>query len=171
MNKRQTLFTIILLGFTVLDQFVKLWARHELTQSETMPYPWVGVFEIKLTFNQGIAFGFFQGKGVLLAPIAIAIAAATVWHMFRSPNESKWNAFGFGLLAAGALGNLIDRVVFQRVTDLFWFRLINFPVFNVADSCITVATIMLIIGWWTETSHQKPGPEPQPASVEELPSS
>lgn len=50
-----------------------------------------------------------------------------------------------GMLAAGAIGNLIDRLWMGKVTDMFWFRLINFPVFNVADACITVSAILLAI--------------------------
>jgi signal peptidase II len=161
MKGRAITFWIVMLGFIVLDQLVKLWARHSLGNFQSLPYPWVNVFEIKLTFNEGIAFGFFQGKGVLLAPIAVIIAGATIYHVIRHPEESRWNTFGFGLLAAGAIGNLIDRLAFQRVTDLFWFRLIDFPVFNVADSCISVATVMLIIGWWIDSSQRKPESETQ----------
>jgi signal peptidase II len=53
-------------------------------------------------------------------------------------------------LAAGAIGNLIDRLWMQKVTDMFWFRPINFPVFNIADSCITVAAIILVVKGMTE---------------------
>ena len=60
-----------------------------------------------------------------------------------------------GLLASGALGNLYDRVVNGRVTDMFYARIIDFPVFNVADSCITVATVLLILIWWKESAKQK----------------
>jgi signal peptidase II len=162
MRRRAILFWVVAIGFILLDQLVKLWARHSLSDYESSSFPWVGVFEIKLTFNQGIAFGFFQGKGVLLAPIAVIISGATVYHITKHPEETKWNTFGFGLLTAGAIGNLIDRLAFQRVTDIFWFRLINFPVFNVADSCITVATIMLIIGWWADSTQRKTETETQP---------
>jgi signal peptidase II len=152
---KRTLFWLSAVLFIVIDQLVKLDVRHTLAQGQTLPLPWPGVFEIQLTYNQGIAFGFLQGKGLFLAPIAVVIAGGSVWYIMRHPQESKWNHVAFGLLAAGALGNLFDRLVFQRVTDMFWFRLINFPVFNVADSCITVATIMLIIGWWIEAAQRK----------------
>ncbi|HWD41566.1 MAG TPA: signal peptidase II [Fimbriimonas sp.] len=158
MNRRQIAFWVTLVGFVVLDQLVKLWTRHNLNQGQALPYPFPGIFEIELTYNQGIAFGYFQGKGVLLAPIAVIISAGSIWHAIKHPEESRWNHVGFGLLAAGALGNLFDRLVFQRVTDMLSFRLIHFPVFNVADSCITVATVMLIVGWWVEASKRKDPP-------------
>jgi signal peptidase II len=49
------------------------------------------------------------------------------------------------MIGAGAIGNLIDRLAFGQVTDMFWFRAIDFPVFNVADACITVGVILLFI--------------------------
>ncbi len=158
MRNKQVLFWGTMAVFMVVDQFVKAWARHTLGNGQALALPWPGVFEMELTYNQGIAFGYLQGKGLMLAPIAIVISAGSVWYVKRHPEESRWNHLAFGLLAAGALGNLFDRVVFQRVTDMFWFRLIHFPVFNVADSCITVATIMLIFGWWVEGTHRKPQP-------------
>jgi len=161
-RNKKILFWAMFIGFIVLDQVVKAWVRKTLNEGQALPFPWPGKFEIELTFNQGIAFGKFQGKGTWFSPIAILIAGGAVWHMIKHPEESRWNHAAYGLLSAGALGNLIDRLALQRVTDMFYFRLINFPVFNVADSCITIATIMLIVGWWAEASHKKvPGPETQ----------
>jgi lipoprotein signal peptidase len=54
------------------------------------------------------------------------------------------------------------------VTDMFWFALINFPVFNVADSCITVATGLLILGWWSEAARQKSRETQTPEKSEAL---
>jgi signal peptidase II len=156
LKKRQALFWAAMGGMFLVDQLVKLWARHSLGQGQALALPWPGVFEIELTTNRGIAFGYFQGQGPLLSPIAVVISLGSIWYVRRHPEESRWNHLAFGLLAAGALGNLFDRLVFGQVTDMFWFRLIKFPVFNVADSCITVATIMLILGWWVEGTRRKP---------------
>ena len=152
---KRILFWCMFVGFILLDQMVKLLVRRTLVEGQSLAIPWPGKFEIELTFNQGIAFGKFQGKGTWFSPIAVLIAGGAVWHMIKHPEESRWNHMAYGLLSAGALGNMIDRLVFQRVTDMFYFKAINFPVFNVADSCITVATIMLILGWWFEASHKK----------------
>ncbi len=135
--------------------------------------PWPGVFEITLNYNEGIAFGLMQGAGVLMAPIAVAIAGAAGWYSIRHPREAPLSHIAMGLLAAGALGNLVDRLVFRRVTDMFYFRPINFPVFNLADACITVATVLLLIGWWRDASTNESAardfehtPETDPASGE-----
>ena len=66
-----------------------------------------------------------------------------------------------GLLAAGALGNLYDRLVFGKVRDMFETRFVEFPVFNWADSCITVATAILILVWSKEAVDAKAKPHPE----------
>lgn len=146
----------------VVDQLVKLWTRQTLRLEESRAL-WPNVFEIRRANNEGVAFGMLQGKGVWMTPIAVAIAVGAALYVYRHPKESRWNHVAFGLLASGAIGNLFDRLVLGRVTDMFYFRLINFPIFNVADACITIATIMLMIGWWRESSEKK---EPAPLTAE-----
>jgi signal peptidase II len=160
MKRRQLFFWLCVVGFVALDQAVKLWIRSNLSPGQYIPV-WPGVFEITLTYNEGIAFGMFQGAGILLAPVAVAIAGGAAIYSLRHPQESALSHIALGLLAAGAVGNLYDRVVHKRVTDMFYARFINFPVFNVADSCITIASILLIVVWWMES--QKPTVTPEPA--------
>jgi signal peptidase II len=147
---KRALFWGSFVGLLIVDQWVKAWVRNNLRLEESRAW-WPNVFELRRTYNEGIAFGLLSGKGVLLTPVAVIIAAGAVWYVYRHPKESRWNHVAFGLLASGAVGNLYDRVVMKQVTDMFFFRAINFPVFNVADACITVATIMLMIGWWRES--------------------
>ncbi len=166
MNRR-LMFWVMLIGLVALDQGVKAWSRNaaDLTSNRTFLTLWPGVFELRLTFNQGIAFGWFQGGGVFLAPIAVAIAGGAVWYNLRNPYESRWAHASAALLAAGALGNLYDRLFQHQVTDMFYFRLIDFPVFNVADACITVAACMLIVSWIREAM-QPQVMDPIPAPIE-----
>ncbi len=154
--KVQMAFLLTALGMLALDQVVKAWVRGAIPVHGSLggkPFP--GIFEITLTYNEGIAFGMLQGMGPLLAPVAVVIAIASAWYSFRHPEEFWLSHVAMGLLASGALGNLYDRVVAHKVTDMFWFRLIDFPVFNVADSCITVATILLMISWWRDAAKLK----------------
>ncbi len=163
--KRPYLFLFLAIALLVLDQAVKYWVQQAIPRGGSihgLPFP--GIFELTLQYNEGIAFGFFQGKGKLLSPIAIAIAAGTAWYSFRHPKEPWLTHVAMALLAAGAVGNLLDRIVNSRVTDMFWFRKINFPVFNVADSCITVATILLILTWFSASEQAKKAPAPMSES-------
>lgn len=139
------LFLIVFIAFIAIDQLVKAWARHTLLEYQSPGFPWPGVFEITLTYNAGIAFGKFQGAGVIFTPVALAIALLCGVFSFRNSKLSNLTHVSLGMLAAGAIGNLIDRLWFGKVTDMLWFRLIDFPVFNVADTCITISACLLIL--------------------------
>lgn len=141
------IFAITLVACVVIDQLIKAWIRHvfatNLAALQSRPFP--GIFELTYSQNQGIAFGFFQGSRVLTIPIALGMVGFATYASFRHKGESRMYHFAFGLLAAGALGNLIDRFFLGFVTDMFYFRLINFPVFNFADACITAFGVLLFI--------------------------
>lgn len=149
MRNRLPLFFGLLLGMVAVDQLVKAWVRGALNPGQYLAggKPWPGVFEITLSYNEGVAFGMFQGQGVLLSPIAILIGGFSIWYAIKHRDDPAWSIVAMALLGAGAFGNLIDRLWLGKVTDMFYFRPINFPVFNVADSCITIAALMLIRGW------------------------
>ena len=88
----------------------------------------------------------FQGAGLVLAPVAVAIACVAAWYSWKHPSNKPLVHLTAALLASGALGNLADRLMYGKVTDMFWIRAINFPVFNVADVCITIAGALLVLG-------------------------
>lgn len=165
MKNPRLLFWSLFLATLALDQATKMWARGAFAEHESPGFPWPGVFELTLTYNKGIAFGMLQGAGVFLAPIAIAIAVAAYMYSHRNNGDGAMSHSAMALLASGALGNLYDRVAFGKVTDIFWFRAINFPVFNIADSCITIAAGLLIVKWSREFFDEKAksdGPEEEP---------
>lgn len=162
-------FAATLLASVLVDQLVKFWVRAALVPGESLHLPWPGVFEITLAYNRGVAFGLLQGFGVYLFPIALAIAVWAFLYSLRHPREPLTLHLALALVAGGAVGNLIDRLALGKVTDMFWFRLIDFPVFNVADSCITVGTALLIWRSWSaaaEHSERRKSPKPT-AEIEE----
>lgn len=163
MSKSKALFLWLFLSLLSLDQLVKLWARvaAEGVEGRSIFPLWPGVFELKLVYNQGVAFGLLEGKGFWMFPIALAMAGFAAWHTWKHPDAPKIVHITTATLAAGAIGNMIDRVVAQKVTDMFWFRLINFPVFNIADVCITFAGVMLVISALADLFRPK-GEEPGP---------
>jgi signal peptidase II len=148
-------FWAVLVITLVIDQVVKQWTRTNLRVGESTNGPFPGVFEITHTENHGIAFGMFQGGGVFFAPFAIAIAAYAAYYSFKKIQEPWHLHLTMGLLASGAIGNLYDRLAHGKVTDMFWFRAIDFPVFNVADSCITIGAGMLILSNLLEAKPKK----------------
>jgi len=138
-------FWVLLVATLIIDQVVKQWTRANLSVGQSTNGPFPGFFEITHTENKGIAFGMFQGGGVFFAPVAIAIAIYAAYYSFKKQSEAWPLHVTMGLLASGALGNLYDRLAHGKVTDMFWFRAIDFPVFNFADTCITIGAGMLIL--------------------------
>ena len=158
MHPKFRLFLLTSISLLVLDQLVKWWARAaaEGVEGRSIHSLWTGVFELKLVYNQGVAFGMLQGKGVYLAPIALIITAFAVYYSYKHKDEPKSHHVVLALLASGAVGNLIDRLAMGKVTDMFWFRLINFPVFNIADICISVAGAAFLLVSLQEMIKGKP---------------
>lgn len=151
--KSRWLFWTLFISLLLVDQLVKLWARNAASDipGHTFMPLWPNVFELTLTFNEGVAFGMFQGKAIFLTPIAVLIAAGAAFYSWKHPRETLWAHTGMALVASGALGNLYDRLIHGRVTDMFHIRAINFPVFNVADICITLGAATLILTWSAES--------------------
>lgn len=105
-----------------------------------------GVFNLTYVQNQGASFGMLQGfQGFFIVVTVIVIGAAT-WMMIKyRKKHSRFLKVGIALAYAGALGNLIDRIAFGYVRDFFDFRMFDFWkwIFNVADACLVIGSIML----------------------------
>ncbi len=97
---------------------------------------------LQLSHNAGIAFGIAipDPWETILIGSALLLLALAAWYERRS----HFRACAFGLILGGALGNIVDRILDGRVTD--YFQVYSFPIFNVADSAITIGAAILIIG-------------------------
>jgi signal peptidase II len=134
-----------------LDQLTKWWALTALQPAET-PHPVIpGILNWTLTFNTGAAFSFLADSAgwqrwffVLLA-VAVSVTLG-VW-LSRTPRGDWRTAAPLALILGGALGNVIDRLHAAKVTDFIQVSLGSypFPVFNVADSAISVGAVALIV--------------------------
>lgn len=106
-----------------------------------------GVFELHYLENNGAAFGIFQNRKMFFVITTIIVLVALVFFYIKLPETKHMlplRLISIGI-AAGAIGNLIDRVWHTYVIDFFYFKLIDFPIFNVADIYVTVAAIMFLI--------------------------
>lgn len=128
----------LVLLIILADQATKAYFRG--TFYEGQRYPVLPYLDFTLVYNKGFAFGLFPQGGALYALIAaiVIIAIFTLWQTF-TPTLKIITA----ILAGGAAGNLIDRVIFGQVTD--WIAVQGFSVFNIADATITIAAIGLIL--------------------------
>lgn len=106
-----------------------------------------GVFELLYSENRGAAFGMLQGRQGFFFLVALVVVAAVIYFLWRMPVKRKYVPMTvcLFLIAAGAVGNMIDRVSQGYVVDFLYFKLINFPIFNVADCYVTAATALLLI--------------------------
>lgn len=134
---------ISLLGVAA-DQLVKYWACVRLKPVETLPVV-REVFHLTYCENRGAAFSLFSGKRWLLLLITAVLLAGILYAMKKQWVRGGLGRWGLRLILGGALGNLIDRLLRGYVVDLFDFRLIRFPIFNVADILLNVGVGLLVI--------------------------
>ena len=105
-----------------------------------------GVLSFTAVENTGAGFGIFEGKTVALTVVSVICAAVLLFFIFYSYKfRNLWLRSALILILSGAIGNIIDRIALGYVRDFVYFELINFAVFNFADSCLTIGTIVLII--------------------------
>jgi signal peptidase II len=132
---------IIVLATLSLDQLIKFLITKNLFQNQSIPII-KGIFHITLVHNRGAAFGILKNQ-IPLFIITSLFAIILIYFNLKENRQSKSYSIALSLILAGALGNLVDRLFFGYVIDFLDFRI--WPVFNVADSAITVGTILL--GW------------------------
>jgi len=102
-----------------------------------------GIFNLTYVENRGAAFGILQNQRWLFILLTIIICIAMAYYLIANRNESLLLRISLSMILAGAIGNLIDRVRHGYVVDMFHFTLIDFPVFNIADSFVVIGTILL----------------------------
>lgn len=134
---------LVLLG---LDQLTKYLAIINLKNHPAIVL-WDGVLELNYLENRGSAFGMLQNQKFFILFIGVVFLAVILFFLFKLPEERKFCTVHILLTAivAGGVGNMIDRLRFDYVVDFISFVLIHFPIFNVADCYIVVATIVLFL--------------------------
>ena len=100
---------------------------------------------IETSFNEGAAFGQFQGGKWIFLALAIIVVGFICYLVISRKIKSKTLSVGLALLLGGIIGNAIDRVIFSGVRDFIYFKFINFAIFNMADAFITIGTILVIV--------------------------
>ncbi len=137
------LFFILLV---ILDQITKNLAVIYLKDKPAYVL-WDGVFELHYLENSGAAFGMLQNQKILFVTIAVVILVIIGYLLIKLPRNKHYAMLEIllVLIASGAVGNMIDRVQFNYVVDFFYFKWIDFPIFNVADIYVSVSCVLLAI--------------------------
>lgn len=159
------LFKLLVLIFSIIiiDQLSKGYfqSNYQLGQSTTLID---NFFHLTYVQNRGAAFGFAAGFSdwirvlvLRVFPVGIVIGLMVMVWKDRNDDEKALTTWGYAMIVGGAIGNLIDRFSLDYVVDFldFQFGTYHYPAFNVADSCITTAVILLFIDMILEQKRQK----------------
>lgn len=141
---RPVMFYLIVALVFFSDQISKAWIKDALPRRPNGEMPIIGdAFLLSLTHNHGGAWGVLpQGNYLFVVFAAFAIVALIIaYHRMQRIELLVGTAFALAL--GGAAGNLLDRLRYGSVVDFFYVKIINFPIFNVADSAITVGILLL----------------------------
>ncbi len=160
------MYLLIAAALIALDQLTKVWAVNTFTlDGPSVP---IGLgFHFTYTRNIGAAFGILQRGptatlllGVLSAVVALGIL---IYLLRRASTLSRLQVSAFTLILAGAVGNMIDRFALGYVRDFIHFYLpnFNFPVFNIADSCVVIGAGLLILSSFLDRPEREPDYQPE----------
>ena len=149
MSRTRQMFSLAL-ALTVLDQASKAAARQWLQPGQPVSVLGDDFFRLTLVENPGIAFGLRFAHPTLLLIVGLFASLLLSFYLVNLCRKDSPLRFPVALLLTGAFGNSIDRIFFGRVTDFLDFDFPNFimerwPVFNVADSCVTIGMALLIV--------------------------
>ncbi|MFK5969156.1 MAG: signal peptidase II [Candidatus Marithrix sp.] len=133
----------------ILDQVSKLWMDSNLSFNQ--PVNLLPFFDLRLLYNEGAAWSFLANAGGwqrwFLSGLSLVISGVLLVWLIRLERRQIWLAIALSLVLGGALGNLIDRVVYGHVIDFIdiYYQQWHWPAFNIADSAISVGAVMLVI--------------------------
>jgi len=130
----------------IIDQWTKHIVLTQLKGKDAIPLI-KDVLEFEYLENRGAAFGMLQNKKILFIIMATIMFIIIFYILIKLPHDKKyiwWQVF-LCLICAGGIGNMYDRLVLNYVVDFIYFKLINFPIFNFADICVSIGTVLLFI--------------------------
>jgi len=146
---------VVALAVVALDQLTKCWVRHALPHEMTRDVI-PGLFALTHRLNPGVAFSMFhsvKAAPVIFSIISAAAIAFIAWLLTRHPALPLKVVIAFGMVAGGAAGNLVDRILPpHRVVDFldFYIGTRHWPAFNIADTAICIAAGLLILASFTD---------------------
>lgn len=127
----------------VLDQLIKIIVDANMMVSQSIPVI-QDVLHFTYVQNEGAAFGIFQGQRWILVGVTSVVILGSIYLLAAKKLKSNFLIWSVALVIAGGVGNLIDRIFRHFVIDYIEVRLINFAVFNFADCCVVIGTIMIV---------------------------
>jgi|SRR3989338_4189886 len=145
MNKKHIIIFSAAFIVLFLDQLTKFLVRKNFQLSESIPII-KNIFHLTYVTNTGSAFGLFKGINPFFILFSMIVIIAIFLYLKKITANEKLLQLAVGLLLGGTVGNLADRLIHGHVIDFIDFRV--WPVFNIADSAVTISVVLLIILLW-----------------------
>lgn len=137
------LYVILVIALVALDQLVKWLVANQIALEQVHSFI-PGVLALTNLRNDGAAWSVLAGQQLLFFFLTVIAIIVILYCMYRY-RQSRGMMIAFSLILAGAIGNFIDRLIHGYVVDMFETLFISFPVFNVADTCLTLGVIYLVV--------------------------
>lgn len=148
-SRPNAVFFGVIIVFTLLDQISKRWVEATVSPNTTSAQligHWLQITHVQ---NFGAAFNLLQGQGWLFGTAAVVVGIGILVMLTRMDVRERFTRLCLGLIWSGAVGNLVDRIRQGFVTDMIHFQIpeinFDFPVWNVADSCVFVGVVSMLI--------------------------
>ena len=154
--KRKVMVPTVIVALIALDQWVKFEIVKNIQLGEVKPFlPKI----LSLTYlrNTGAAFSILENQQWLFAVITLVVIGAAIWYLSKHIKGSIWLLSSLSLIIAGGIGNFIDRMRQGFVVDMFQLDFINFAIFNVADSYLTIGVMVLVVMMLKEEDNASKG--------------
>lgn len=163
--RRWLIASTVTVVVVLADQLTKHWALNALADGRVIEVVWT--LQFRLAFNTGMSFSLGAGMGRVIAPLAMLVVVGLLWTARRI--ESPVGLLSIGLVAGGAVGNLVDRA-FRTGEGLMGGAVVDFidlqwwPVFNIADMGIVIGAILLVVSTWADESGREDGADARDAA-------
>lgn len=146
---RKGLFIGSILVLVVLDQLSKLWIVNNIPLGEVRDFL-PGIFSLTYLQNRGAAFSILQNQQWFFTLVTVLVIGVAAYFAAKKIAGSLWYLVGLCLIIAGGIGNFSDRMRLGYVVDMVHLDFMDFAIFNMADSYLTVGVIVLMIALWKE---------------------
>lgn len=150
--RRKIILPVSILFLVVLDQLVKAAIVANIPLGQVRSFI-PGLLSLTYLQNTGAAFSILENQQWFFALVTFVVIGGAIWYLVKNLKASPWLLTSLVLIIAGGLGNFIDRVRQGFVVDMFQLDFVNFAIFNVADSYLTVGVLLFLIVMMKEEDH------------------